>query len=427
MVLRYPFIFAILFLISLNKSIHNNNLKMKKLLYAALLAPFLLASCSDDDSEVIPSVEAPETYSFERDGQSTVSFTGQTERLEMGSELITAMKITNDPTKDLLLNMFANENNPFSSTELNNSTKNIKSKTAASKDFFSANTVESNEIKAEFEAWMIAQVDEVLPNAGTVASAGVAGQIADGTSTRYVNAKGLEYDQLVNKGLIGALTTDQMLNNYLSTSVLDEASNREENTNGVLADGKNYTTMEHKWDEAYGYIFGGVEDPANPLASLGDDDIFLNKYLGRVENTPEFAGIADEIFDAFKLGRAAIVAGEYELRDVQADIIRQKISEIIAIRAIYYLQNAKVPLAAGDMGGAFHDLSEGYGFIYSLRFTRQPGTNAPYFTAEEVDGFLNDLLNDGANGLWDVTPETLDAIAAEIGAKFTFTVDQAAS
>lgn len=424
--MKSAFIFAILFLISLNKTV-NNNFKMKKIFLAALLAPIFLSSCSDDENDVMPSIEAPETYSFERNGQSTVSFSGQTERLTMGGELYTAMQIINTPTEELLLNMFANENNPFSTDALNNSTKDIKSKTADSRDYFSGNTTEAALIKAEFEAWMSAQVSEVLPNANTVASAGVAGQIADGNSTRYVNGQGLEYDQLVNKGLIGALTADQMLNNYLSVSVLDEASNIEDNNNGVLADGKNYTTMEHKWDEAYGYIFGGVEDAANPLESLGDDDIFLNKYLGRVENTDQFSGIAEEIFNAFKLGRAAIVAGEYDLRDAQADIIRQRISEIIAIRAIYYLQNAKVPLAAGEMGSVFHDLSEGYGFIYSLRFTRNPGTGAPYFTKAEVDAFLDQLMGDGENGLWDITPETLDNIAAAIAVKFSFSVAEAAS
>jgi len=312
---------------------------------------------------------------------------------------------------------------------LNDATKNIKGKVAASRDYFSANSTVSAEIKNQFEEWMIAQIDEVFPNQNTLAEPGVPGQIADGTSTRFVNAQGLEYNQLVNKSLIGALTADQMLNNYLSVSILDEATNREDNTNGVLAEGANYTNMEHKWDEACGYLFGNSANKTNPLPTIGDDDIFLNKYLGRVEGDDDFAGVAERVFNAFKLGRAAIVAGAYDIRDEQAAIIREEVSNIIGIRAVYYLQQAKngIDQPTPDYGAAFHDTSEGYGFIYSLQFTREPGTNSPYFSAQEVDAFLTDLLDDGVNGLWDVTPATLDTLSDAIAARFSFTVEQAAA
>ena len=49
------------------------------------------------------------------------------------------------------------------------------------------------------------------------------------------------------------------------------------------------------------------------------NDSFLNKYLSRVEGDSDFAGIAEEIYNAFKLGRAAIVAKDYTTRNVQAD------------------------------------------------------------------------------------------------------------
>lgn len=232
---------------------------------------------------------------------------------------------------------------------------------------------------------------------------------------------------MVAKSLLGALMTDQALNNYLAVSVLDAGSNREDNNSETLADGKVYTTMEHKWDEAYGYVYGTADNPADPNPTIGQDDNFLNKYIGRVENDDDFAGIAKEIFDAFKLGRAAIVAEDYELRDEQADIIREAISKVIAIRAVYYLQSGKNAITANDMGAAFHDLSEGYGFIYSLRFTRNTATDQPYFSKTEVDGFINSLLGDGNNGLWDVETATLDDISNAIAEKFEFTVAQAGS
>lgn len=404
---------------------------MQKKLLVVVLAAFTFMSCVNDSNDD-PTIDEPATYEFTRDGQSTVSFTGQTTRLQMGAELFGAMTDFGNSTEELLLQMYQNQTadggdaDPYANAELNNATKNIKSKVAASEDYFSSNTTVSAEIKNQFETWISAQVNEVFPNQNTQAEPGVAGQIADGSSTRYVSAEGLEYNQLVNKSLIGALTADQMLNNYLSVSVLDEGTNREDNTNGVLAEGSSYTNMEHKWDEAYGYLFGTAANKANPVPTIGDDDIFLNKYLGSVNGDEDFGGIAERVFNAFKLGRAAIIAGDYEVRDEQAQIIREEISKVIGIRAVYYLQSGKnaIDQESPDYGAAFHDLSEGYGFIYSLQFTRVPNTDTPYVTKSEVDAYLNQLLGDGPNGLWDVTPETLDAITNDIVEAFDFTLEE---
>lgn len=388
------------------------------------------AACGDDD-DTTASIDNPTTYAFERNGASTVSFDGQTTRIQMGEALIAALK-NFDATEVELLEMYANETatggdaNPFDNADLNSSTKSIRSKVAASADFFAANTVESAAIKEDFASWITAQVVDIFPKENQLAEAGVAGQIADGTAVRYINGSGLEYNQAVNKSLIGALMVDQALNNYLSTAVLDEADNRTNNDEGVVAEGKNYTTMEHKWDEAYGYLYGTAANTANPNATIGADDSFLNKYIGRVENDADFTGIAAEIWNAFKLGRAAIVAKDYTVRDEQAAIIREKVSTVVAVRAVYYLQQGKINLSNGNMGSAFHDLSEGYGFIYSLQFTRQPNTNTPYFTKAEVDGFIAQLLDDSVNGFWGVNAETLDSISETIAAKFDFTVAQAA-
>jgi hypothetical protein len=188
--------------------------------------------------------------------------------------------------------------------------------------------------------------------------------------------------------------------------------------------------MEHDWDEAYGYLYGTATDLANPNPTIGGDDSFLNKYVGRVEGDPDFAGIAAEIYDALKLGRTAIVAKDYAVRNQQADIVREKISEVIAIRSVYYLQQGKDGLEAPgntDFAAVFHDLSEAYGFLYSLQFTREPNANTPYFTRAEVQGYINQFYGSLTNGFWDVTPATLQSISESIAAKFDFTVEQAGS
>lgn len=408
-------------------------MKLSKLFLPAILA-FTLFSCDLTDSDTENNtLETPSSYEFTRNGESTVAFSGQTTRIQMAMELNDAMTDFDNATEELMLQMFRNQDasggdaDPYSDPELNASTKSVKSKVAASADFFSSNTAVSAEIRNQFEEWISAQANEIFPNENQLAEKGVPGQIADGTSTRYINAKGLEYDQLVAKSLNGALMADQMLNNYLSPSVLDAGTNREDNDNGVLDGDNNYTTMEHKWDEAYGYLFGNSDNPANPIPNVGAADDFLNKYLGRLTGDDDFSDYPQEIFDAFALGRAAIVAGDYDLRDDQAQIIREKVSEMIGVRAVYYLQSAKnaIDQQNPDFGGAFHDLSEGYGFIYSLQFTRVPNTDGPYFTKPEVDGFLAQL-NEG-DGLWDITPETLDQLSNEIASRFDFTVEQAAN
>ena len=401
---------------------------MKKIaLGLAAFATLALTSCSsdDDNNQVFTNnVTAPDTYTFERDGNSTVSFGGQTTRIQMAQEIVSGM-VDPSNTEAILDNMFAHvqDANDFSDANLNASDKNVRSKIAASTDFYSANTTDANNIKATFDFFIEEQVNIVFPNWSTTATAGVAGQLQQigGGATRYVNDKGLEYNQAFAKGVIGALMVDQMLNNYLSLSVLDEADNKANNSAGVLDGTNNYTTMEHKWDEAYGYLYGNEDNPAVPVYEA---DKFLSEYVAKVNEDPDFEGIALDIYNAFKLGRAAIVAKDYELRDVQAQVIRGKISAVIGIRAIYYLQQGKANLDL-DKASAFHALSEAYGFIYSLQFTRQPGTNDPYFTKDEVQQMLDQLML--GDGFWDVTASSLDAISNTIAAQFYFTAGQASS
>ena len=394
---------------------------MKKFALSLCLIGALTTSCSsdDDNSGGGNDVVAPATYQFERNGMTSVSYSGQTTRILMAEELIDSLK---DPSfSEMQFDAMFNHQEgdiDFSDASLNASDKSIRSKTAASFDFFTSNTTDANAIKADFESWIAEQVADVYPNWANTATPGNPGQLTEnGGSVRYVNAKGLELNQAVNKGLIGALMGDQLMNNYISKDLLAqfEATNDSE----TLVTDKNYTDMEHDWDEAFGYLYG--TDDA--LAPQLNQDSFLNKYLQRVENDPDFTGIAQDIYNAFKLGRAAIVAKNYDVRNEQAEIIREKISEVIAIRAVYYLQSGKLTLGT-DNASAFHDLSEGFGFIYSLQFTRKPNTDEAYFTKAEVDAYIAQLMT--GNGFWDVTSTMLDDMSDDIAGRFNFTVEEAA-
>jgi hypothetical protein len=108
-------------------------------------------------------------------------------------------------------------------------------------------------------------------------------------------------------------------------------------------------------------------------------------------------------------------------RDAQAEIIEDELSKVIRVRAVYYLMQGKIALEAGDMGGAFHDLSEGYGFVYSLRFIN--GTNGDNI----ADGYLETIRNAGGNGFWDIDPTALETIASEIATAGGFSLEAAAN
>ncbi|HKK24001.1 MAG TPA: DUF4856 domain-containing protein, partial [Gracilimonas sp.] len=63
-------------------------MKSIKFLLPVVLAVTLF-SCDVTDSD--SDIDTPETYEFTRNGESTVSFSGQTTRINMASELVSSM------------------------------------------------------------------------------------------------------------------------------------------------------------------------------------------------------------------------------------------------------------------------------------------------------------------------------------------------
>lgn len=401
-------------------------MKYSKLIFSALsIVALSISSCSNDDSptgEETTNYSVPATYTFERNGTTTVDFSGQSSRLlmleEMGNVIKTAATNGTQASKSVLTNMYSNTNNAFSSTVLNTSGKQLKDKTAASKEYFElyqggGTTTEKLSVQALFETQLTLAEQASL---GTNATAGVSGVYLDGTSKRLFAANGLEPQQVLLKGMMGASFLDQVVNNYLSKNKLDEGTNKVNNSNKIVETGKTYTTMEHNWDEAYGYIYGV------------DGTKFWASYISQVNADVDFNTLTADIDLAFRKGRAAIVANDYTTRDAQIDIIKAKLAMVPAVRAVFYLQEGKGKLVTDNGAKGFHALSEAYGFIMSLRYTNNPATNSPYFSKTEVDAMLANMVS-GTNGLWDIDTlgAKLDAISLQIATKFGFTVTQAAT
>ena len=374
--------------------------------YLFILAfPLFIISCDSDDEEIAIEITVPANYEFLRDGVSTVSFSGQTTRLNQVDEIYGALN-SNTYNETQLDEMFA-DGAGFTDSALNGTGKNVRGKTSA------GCAAGNSATQAQFDAQIADFANNVVPAWSNDASAGIAGKLTDATRSIHVNAKGHEIDQTFVKGLIGGMTLDQIVNNYLQSCQLDSGTRKDDNTNGVLSSGKNYTDMEHKWDEAFGYLYGQEEDAKR--ADLGSapngKGTTLNKYFKKINDSNQ-PGIAEIVFNAFKKGRAAIVAGDYQVRDAQANIIQIHLSKVIGYKAVDYLNGYMSKMAAGNTADAFHALSEGYGFIMSLQFTNN-GSNVPYFTKAEADAMLAKI-----DDFWTVQDSDLTSMVNDIKSKF---------
>ena len=364
-------------------------------------------SCNNDTDPVIPvdpiaeEIIAPNTYLFQRGGESTVSYGGQTARLDMAESLMAQLEIENVSSLDLET-MF-DEGTGFTDEALNSSGKKLGNKTAAYGD---------ESVLIKIRGFLTEYADVVSTSFNTDAAAGVAGSYSNPDRTVRVNGKGMELDQVFAKSLIGALVMDQVAYGYLSaTKIGDDVDN---DATGLGAG--EYTKMEHHFDEGLGYVYGQEDDITMAVAPEGNGVLF-NKYLKKVNSDGgEEPGLATEIYNAFKLGRAAIVGNDSALRDAQAKIVKTKMSRVILHKAAYYLRGAADKLGATDVDYAdyFHGLSEGYGFVLSLQFTYN-ADGVSYFSHAEVAEMLSKL--EAGNGFWDITAEELNAMAAQIEAK----------
>ena len=230
------------------------------------LAMFVFSCDNDDDNNdpVVPTLDIPETYDFTRNGESTVSFGGQVTRLSQSDELYDAL---NDPsdfdTLDAMFNGVDGSSAGFSNDDLNGTTKIIGGKTSAS-------TLQGSAVDRQAFDDMIAEyASEVVPAFNADAVAGAPGYVTGESGSSYrLNAAGQELDQLFFKGLIGAFTLDQIANNYLHPNQLDAGDNVANNDNDVLDGDSNYTKMEHKWDEGFGYLYGHLDADGNGLSLI---------------------------------------------------------------------------------------------------------------------------------------------------------------
>ncbi|MEQ8473028.1 MAG: DUF4856 domain-containing protein [Marinoscillum sp.] len=345
-------------------------------LWVLIVSVMFITSCGEEAEDPGVTLEVPTTYDFTRDGATSVDYSGQTARLDMLAELKAYIGTANDGSElsqEKLLNMFSNENAPFSTSELNESGKQLENKTFDSDINF-------------FKGVLVSAA--AASTATTNASQGQGGLIARGADRMIlVDEKGWEYTQIIEKGLMGATFLNQIYNAYLTDAKIGDGV---ENTE--LEEGKNYTAMEHHWDEAFGYW--GVN------AQFDEDG--ENRFLGNYTYGREaYLGSATKLKDAFLIGRTAIVNKAYDIRDEQKEIIYTEFELIAAATAIHYLNESIADLSGDDLGSLFHHASEGYGFAMALKYSPQRSINS-----NQLDVVLNTGF--GTDGdFWEITVESL--------------------
>ncbi|OGX86052.1 DUF4856 domain-containing protein [Hymenobacter glacialis] len=379
--------------------------------FVLVTAAFSLASCSKEDS-VVPASQSlrakmeyatltgttPYTTSFkDASGASTVDLGLAAVRLDMFSELNNYMALVavQAPATPAVLdiaklrNLYTGANAPFAAAPLNAAAAtgvSLREKTAASFPEASAATV-----RAYFDA-KLTELATASQSVNQVAAPGKAGRLG-----RYlVDANGYEVNQIIQKGLIGAVLLDQIGNVLLTNAALTAE-------NGKVAAGKAYTEREHNWDLAYGYLTANATMVTD--IAITPRERFLAGYLNE-KNGPA----SPAVYIALLKGRAAIVNNDAATLKAQADIVRTELEKTIAKSAVSYLTNWK---SHPTLDAKAHALGEGLGFVYSLRFCTKSGADVAW-----ADSVLNGLTS-SSQGAWTLTAAQADAAIAAINAKFS--------
>lgn len=334
----------------------------------------IFASCKDDDN----SYTIPTTYDFDN-----VSYSGQTDRLGMLGEMKSYVSsVSSGETLDAgrLAAMYSNEANIANWTSTYG-TKQLRSKTNESH-------------QAIFDA-LLAEAATDSENVGTAAN-GTAGltNSLDGEKTYFVNAGGVEYAQILEKGLMGACIMHQQTGIYLESGKMDV-----DNTNIIEGEG---TEMEHHWDESFGYFGVPINFPTST-----DGVVFWGDYCN---DRNELLATNATIMDAYLKGRAAISNNDLTTRDAQIELIQDEMVDVAAGTAIHYINSAITNF--NDPARKFHALSEAVAFYYSVQFNPNARVTTP-----EINDVLT-LLGGNSDfsqmNFWNVELNDLEAAKASI-------------
>ncbi len=262
----------------------------------------------------------------------------------------------------------------------------------------------------------------------------------------YITEDGRDLKQLIQKFLLGAVPFSQGTDDYLD----DDTEGKGLLTSNMVEEGKFYSTLEHQWDEGFGYFGaarnyldysddeiagkGGREGwSAGYQDTDGDNLIDFNSeynWGNSVNAAKRDRGTADatnptdystQAFTAFMQGRniinqnvgAELTDAQMQELQAQRDIAVEYWEKSIAATVVHYINDSNADLTAlatDDVDFSYSDLakhwSELKGFALGLQFNpRSPLTDeqfaelhsligdAPVLgTAEQIEAYQADLL-----------------------------------
>ncbi|MBL4651875.1 MAG: DUF4856 domain-containing protein [Flavobacteriales bacterium] len=285
------------------------------------------AKKDDGTCEFDDSYEVPTTYTF-----NDVRYDGQTARLQM-------LDMLSDEVNS------ASTSNAVNYSDLEAIYKNISgSLFGSSKDLYG----KTYSLDQQYFLDLLTTIDTTSINGSGVME-----------GDYYVTNQGVEIDQLIQKGLMGAVLYYQATSGYL------EDISGDDNTG---AGGTEATDMEHHFDEAFGY-FGAPTDFSDQ-STTGDADFVANaNFWGKytISRNGELNNV-ETIFTAFRTGRAAISNEDYVARDAAIETIITEWEKVAAASVVHYINSVKADLTSGDLGSKYHHWAEGKGFAMCLKY-----------------------------------------------------------
>jgi len=363
----------------------------KTIMYSMCIT-LVFQGCSEDsdsttESVVDNTITTPTTYEFAsrfNDNESSVSYTGQVVRNVVIKDL-KSLAGTSGSTEASLLDLYNNGGGseaPILNPEMReawsefDNTSKLSNKIAQDDSDLTSGIPLLGYNKtpdAQMKEWFAA-----VPNLVSY---------ADGSSTRLVqSADSLELNQMIGKGLIGVVSYYQATSNYLPKMEDDAASN-----SAASGDGKAYSSMEHHWDEAFGY-FGAAKD----YNTYTDDAARKSSYDSNADGSIDYKSeynfdwatyaakrdidcastctmdndFTGTIMGAFLEGRTLIHnEGSLDAIKAQRTIVVNAWEKMIAANIIHYANDVSAKITAGNVS-IVHSWAEMRAFAMALQYNQ---------------------------------------------------------
>lgn len=349
----------------------------KKILYIALSGMITLSSCSKGEGETVESTymlpwQQVPAYSFSRNEASSVD---QWECTQQQSAL------------DYLYRSFLQK--AYAADEDSRRRMREAYTEGLNGAYLKSNVAEHY----AHRAIVLQDIDKLLDATEALAaydthrqeaSKGVPGYIGyniGDDSRSYATADGLIPAEVFKTMMIGCVYLNKVMNIHLDEGNFNNEDKRRQHRDVVLPQGKNYTELEHHWDLAYGYFK-------------------KTQAFVQSEGFPVLRNRDQKLQEAFAWGRDALGRDDYQLLNEKMQFIRGDLSQMMAIRAIHLLvgPNTLANLKSNTSQFAFYFISQAYGMVYGLQFTRK-ADGTPHLTLQETKNIL--ALFTLGNGLWD--------------------------